>query len=187
MTRTLGTISLCIVLFCTTVACADDSADDWNKIHEWIKRMQSDAAGRGPMQFRFMHPGTILPPGANVRPPLPDNMVVIITKEGAKPANVVVRRNSEHWEVTEKELDQLPDDVRKHVELMLGNFSEPLSKWIGKKTGKMPSPNHIHRFGFVKEPIAMPSDSFEKRLERRFDEMNRRIKQMHELLEQMRE
>ncbi len=200
MTRTLGTIGLCVVLFSIAVAYADDSADDWNKIHEWIDRMQSGDVGRGPMQFRFMHPGTILPPGANVRPPLPDNMTVIITKEGAKPANVVVRRNGKSWEVTEKELDKLPDNVRKHVELILGNFSEPLPKWIGRK--------HIHRLldrpdvplefvpdwphhgrmsdPILKEPAAASSDSFEKRLERRFDEMNRRIEQIHKLLEQMR-
>ena len=191
MTRTFLAVGMCVVLFSTTAACADDSADDWNTLHEWIERMQSDAVGRGPVQFRFMHPGTILPPGANVRPPLPDNMTVIITKEGAKPAKVVVRRNGESWEVTEKELDKLPDDVRKHVELILGNFSEPLPKWIGKKMGEMSSPDHIHRFGFVPDwpthgRMSAPSDSFEKRLERRFDEMNRRIEQLHELLEQMR-
>ncbi len=144
--------------------------DDFNKLHEWIERIQSDAVGRGPIRFRFMHPGAILPPGANVRPPLPDNMTVIITKEGAKPAEVMVRQNGKTWNITEKELDKLPEGVRKHVEQMLGGMSKP---WV-----RMAAP-------ILKEPAAAPSDSFEKLLERRFDEMNRRIEQIHELLEQM--
>ena len=75
---------------------------------------------RPPLRFRFLHPGMIVPPGVAVAPPLPADMSVVISKEGDHPAKIVVRRGTEKWEVTEKELDKLPADIRPHVERMLG-------------------------------------------------------------------
>jgi len=60
--------------------------------------------------------------GAGISPHLhlPSDLTVTITKEGDKPAQVTVQRKDEQWEVTEDELDELPADVRPHVERMLG-------------------------------------------------------------------
>ena len=48
-------------------------------------------------------------------------MSIVISKEGDQPAKIVVKRGDEKWEVTEKELDKLPADVRPHVEHMFGH------------------------------------------------------------------
>jgi hypothetical protein len=51
---------------------------------------------------------------------LPENLSITITKSGKQPAQIVVKRDDENWEVTEDQLDELPDDVRPHVDRMLG-------------------------------------------------------------------
>ncbi len=96
---------------------------DWDTMEKWLHGMWSDGQADGqrpPLRFRFVHPGMILPPGVAVAPPLPADMSVVISKEGDHPAKIVVRRGSQKWEVTEKELDKLPADIRPHVERMLG-------------------------------------------------------------------
>ena len=52
--------------------------------------------------------------------PLPPDTSVVVSKEGDKPANITVKRGDKKWEVTEKQLDKLPADVRPFVEQMLG-------------------------------------------------------------------
>lgn len=53
-------------------------------------------------------------------PDLPEDLSVSISKTGKEPAQIVVKRGDDKWEVTDEQLDQLPDDVRPLVEQMLG-------------------------------------------------------------------
>jgi len=92
---------------------------DLDALRKWYEKAMPEA--RPPMRFRFFQPGMILPPGAPVQPPLPGNMSVAITKQADAPAKISVQRGDQKWEVTEKELDKLPDDVRPHVQRMLGH------------------------------------------------------------------
>lgn len=74
-------------------------------------------------------------------PPLPGNVEIKIIREGKQPATITIRRKAEKshdksdgassddsaakdetWEVSEKELDQLPKDIRRLVEPMLGRM-----------------------------------------------------------------
>lgn len=159
--------------------------DRW-KIEEWFKEFKpDDLLKRGPMQFRFFHPGTILPPGAPVHPPLPGNMSVTIAKQGDKPAKITVKKDDQQWEVTEKELDKLPKDVRPHVERMLGRMP------------RIPT-GRIQRFDFgpgrnipgrprieIQEDLEM--DRHKGRLDKQIEEMNRRIEQLRKSIEQLQE
>ena len=96
---------------------------DWNTIENWLESMipgQGSAGVQPPAQFRIFQPGAIVPKNMLGQKSLPMNMSVSITKEGDKPAKVSVQRGSDNWELTEKDLDKLPADVRPLVEQMLG-------------------------------------------------------------------
>lgn len=163
---------------------------DWQTLNKWMQRMQPGGGLGGPMRFRFFGPGAILPPGASVRPPLPMNLTVAITRSGAEPAKIVVERDKEKWELTENDIDQLPKDIRPHVERMLGRMT---GQWFGKPL----APKDLRQFDFAPgapgwpKPPAMPHmpslDSLEKQMEKRFEQMNRRFEQLQKSLEEIRE
>lgn len=76
------------------------------------------AAGMGDLRFRVLQPGAML----NVTPParLPKDLTITVTRKGDEPAKVTVKKRDQTWEVVEGKLDDLPADVRPHVERMLG-------------------------------------------------------------------
>jgi hypothetical protein len=175
-------------------------ASDFEALRQWMEQMQPGAGvGRNaPFQFRmFGRPGVILPPGAPIHPPLPGNMSITISKTGDKPAQIVVKMDDEKWEVSEKELDKLPEKVRPHVEQMLGLTTGiggggqggmrwhpellPPNATPGQPT---PGPGAVGpeaRFGQGNLP---PWGNIERRLEKRLDEMNRRIEKLQQELHQ---
>ena len=148
---------------------------------DWMKRyfdqFRPGEEGKQPWRFRFWGPGTILPPDAKPDREMPRDMQVTITRSGDDPAKIVVKRGDEKWEVTEDELGKLPDDVRPHVERMLGRTPPPggPKSWSGD-------------FDFVPE---WPGPRWQVRpeggLEKRMEEMNRRIDELRKSLDQMRE
>ncbi len=136
---------------------------------------------RGPMRWRFFGPGAIVPPDAVPRPPLPGNMSVTITKQGDQPAKIKVTRGDQKWELTEDELDKLPDDVRPHIERMLGPI-------VGGRRD-----HHLPGFDFAPDltapvpPQAPPEAHPDGPLEKQLDDMNRRIERLRKSIEDMRE
>ena len=50
----------------------------------------------------------------------PKDLTVQINKQGTKPAEIHVKRGDKSWDVTEEKLDDLPEDIRGHVQQMLG-------------------------------------------------------------------
>ena len=163
---------------------------DRERIDKWIQRIEP-----GPMQFRFFHPGAIVPHGAKVPPPLPGtlpgNMSVTIKKEGDKPAKIVVTRGDDSWEVTDEDLDELPEDIRPHVERILGN--------LGPGAGHIRALNLIPNLTMPQglkvqiherlkpAPGQSPAERARKQMEKRMEEMNRRIENIHKSLEELRE
>mgnify|MGYP005836120717 CR=1 FL=1 len=95
---------------------------EWQRLRDWFERRGDEGErGRVPgLRYHFFGPGILLPPGEAAAPALPSNLSIAITRTGDEPAKIVVRRGDEKWELTEKELDKLPDDIRPHVEQMLG-------------------------------------------------------------------
>ena len=53
-------------------------------------------------------------------------MSISIHKSDDEPTKITVKRDGETWEVTEDNLDELPEDVRGHVKQMLSNGVNPL-------------------------------------------------------------
>jgi hypothetical protein len=136
-------------------------------------REQLGKAGM-PMRMQFFHPGIMLPAGA-VTAPAPENLHMHIDKQGSKPAKIVVERGDERWETTEDQLDKLPNDVRPHVEVLLGRM--PMPKFdveVDPSTAAAPL------------GVPVPPGTSE-RLEKRLDELSRRMEKMGEQLEDLRD
>jgi len=151
-----------------------ESPDDW--VQGYLRQFVPGEEGK-PWRFRFWGPGTILPPDAKPDRRMPGNMQVTVTRSGDDPAKIVVKRGDETWEVTEDELDKLPDDVRPHVERMLGRTPPP--KGPKGRSGD---------FDFVPEwPGLRWQFRPEGPLEQRMEEMSRRIEELRKSLDQMRE
>lgn len=164
---------------------------DWEQMRKWLERMRPGEEGRPPIRFRFFHPGTILPPGAAVQPPLPEGMSIVIRKKGEQPAEIIVAQGDQKWEVNENELDKLPADVRPHVNRMLGRgpqelggrfqFFDFVPEWAPPLAtpdmGEKPSPSGEKVF-------EMPSEG---RMEKRLESLERRLEQMRKSLDELRE
>ncbi|MBC7815361.1 MAG: hypothetical protein IAG10_00515 [Planctomycetaceae bacterium] len=50
---------------------------------------------------------------------LPDDVTVTLIRKGSEPARITVKKGEQTWDVTEKELDKLPEELRKHAESAL--------------------------------------------------------------------
>ena len=69
------------------------------------------------VDLRVIHPYAIQL-GRNIK--FPDDLRITIRKSGNEPAEIIVRRGDDEWEVTERTLDKLPEDVRQYVQQFLG-------------------------------------------------------------------
>jgi membrane-associated protease RseP (regulator of RpoE activity) len=150
---------------------------DWQALEGWLDHMLPNEGA--PLQFHIVRPGAILPLGSPLYPDLPDNVTVVITKHGQEPARIAVHEGDKKWEVTEKELDKLPKDVRPYVDQMLG------SAWRGPMAGKAAA-------GFGASWTAAPAPGqgmirSDTRLQKRLDEMSRQMEEMQKGLEQLRQ
>jgi len=90
----------------------------------------------GPLEFRVVRPGQILPSGGSTTSPpgggpttleitvratskLADGSTVEITRHGADPAKVVVTHDKDKWEGTSGDLSKIPEKIRPEVEKLL--------------------------------------------------------------------
>ncbi len=155
---------------------------EW-QARDWLPRQLRpwNYAGE-PLQFRFIHPPAVLPPDAEVRiEAMPGNMSVTIAKKGNEPAKITVKRGEKEWkDVSEYQLDDLPGDVRPHVERMLRGALGGGPGWTATR-----------RFDFVPYNIAPrqpgdPANFIRTHPPSRTPNLQRQIDQMHEQLEQLR-
>jgi hypothetical protein len=137
---------------------------------EYLERMQQGEALKGPLRWRFFGPGAVLPP--EPPPPLPGNVSITITRQGNQPAKVTVKQGDQKWEVTEEELDKLPEEIRPHVERMLGRV-------VGG------SKDRVFRFDLIPDRGGTQPSASEGRLEKRLEEMNRRIERLRKSIEEL--
>jgi len=161
---------------------------EWDQMRKWMERFRLGEPGKPPLRFRFFHPGTILPPDASVHLALPENLSVTITKKGNEPVTVVVVQGDQRWEVTERDLNKLPDAVRPYVDRMLGLGQRPWSldfdfvpQWEAPVQPETPAPEA------EPQPEAAPPEASGGRVERRMEALERRFEQMRKSLEELRE
>jgi hypothetical protein len=170
-----------------TAAPAPGVAPGEEPLHDWWRKhlgeMLPEGEWQGPWRYRFWGPGGILPPDVQPRPPLPGNLSVTITRSGEEPARIVVKRGDEKWELTEDQLDKLPEEIRPHIERMLGRAA-------ARRAAKPQAPAQrqwSYDFDFIPDWRPPHWEGWtEGRLEKRLEEINRRIDEMRESLDQLR-
>lgn len=143
---------------------------DWQALRGWMERM---TPGGPPMRFQFYHPGTILPPDMPLYPALPNDMSVTVTRQGRQPATIVVQKGDQRWEVSEKELDKLPAEIRGHVERML--TPAPVLGFSADDHRKPAA------------PTPSLSDRLESEIRKQFDKMNEQFEQLRKDVDELRE
>lgn len=148
----------------------------WEK---WLEAFRERFPGQPPLVFRFYHPGVIVPPGESLN--IPKNMTIVITKEGDKPARIVVQKDNQKWEVTENELDKLPADVRPHVEKMLRGSGRPGAVEVKPVVPQAGPPRSLIRPRH--EPQA-ESEARVNKLEEQIKALENRLKALEKKLEQ---
>lgn len=88
-----------------------------NDMRAWMERFNRGEGQGGNFRYRIFGPGAVLP---GTEKGLPKDLSVSITRSGGEPAKITVKKGEQSWEISEKELDKLPEDVRPHVERLLG-------------------------------------------------------------------
>jgi hypothetical protein len=110
------------------VARAPQTADE---LARWFQRVHPGAppglVQQWPnLQFDVVKPGQALvlsnpeSPLLRLSAPLPESLSITITREGKKPAKIKVKQEEREIETTEDKLGELPEDIRRYVEPMLG-------------------------------------------------------------------
>jgi len=163
-----------------------------DRINEMLERLKpGDFPMQGPFRFRFFHPGAVLPSHAAIDERLPGNLSISITKRGEEPTKIVVQRDDEKWELTEEDLDKLPDDVRPHVERMLGRIpkgpADALDSFdfVPNMTGPRWGSSRIEK-RLEPAPAEPSEDRPQNRMQKRMDEMNHRLEELRKQLDQLR-
>jgi membrane-associated protease RseP (regulator of RpoE activity) len=165
---------------------------DWNTVEKWLEgTAQGQGAPRGPFQFRVFGPGAIVPKEGWAPKPLPPNTNINIMKENDQPAKITVKSGDKKWDVTEKELDKLPADIRPHVEQMLGHGVFGI---IGAATVPPGMSGGLSGSGTMQLPPMTPPGMMQgqpfpgnmpQSMEKRLDEMNRRMDQLFKMMEEL--
>lgn len=101
------------------------------RMEEWLEKTR-----RGENQPFRMH---VFGPGVVMRQPqapaLPAGVTVRVERQGDEPAKIHVERGDQKWDVTEKELDKLPEDLRVSIGTMLAPQGGPGGLMIGTPDG----------------------------------------------------
>lgn len=174
-----------------------ESPEEWKNFFDYMQQWEPGKDGRPSMKFRFWRqPGTILPGQPSPAERLPDNVKIEIRKEGEKPAEIKVTRGDESWSVNENELDKLPEDLRPHIERMLGAAHGPTG-WWGITPQGFKLPDAAQDWGSMIEKrfeemnrridrLPNPLEGQDGVLEKRFEDMNRRLDQLRNSIDELR-
>jgi len=157
---------------------------DFEAFRKWFEKMQPGQ----PLRFRFFQPGFVAPPGFGWwqfgwGTTLPEGLTIAITKTGNEPARISVKKDGKTWEVTEKELDKLPPDIRPHVERMLGRGGpidmdfqwEVGPPWFGTEPKEPKWPGRIRQD--LQKQLEKHQQELEK-LQKQLDEMKKSLEQL---------
>ena len=188
---------------------------DANTVRGWLQRIDPNGnLNQLPKRFRLMHPGRIIQLHDNVA--LPNNLQISVQRDNDGPTRIHVQRDDDEWDITEEGIEELPDDIRPHVERMLKSRSiaiqavplqqgrrihipdfrledgEAIRKRIERMLpeGWQLTPPHEDEEGLEEEEGEEFGDSRRgdrwEGFERHMDQLNRQLKEMMEQLEELR-
>jgi len=91
---------------------------DVKLLQEWVERIRRGE--NQPLRFQLFGPGLVIqnmPQAPVVQVPIGVN--IIIVRNAGTPARITVTRGAQRWDVTENELDKLPEDLRETIRVMV--------------------------------------------------------------------
>ncbi len=145
-----------------------EAADEWKMLQDSLRefgavpKSDKDQPGQqDPIRMMYVMPGIVLPEQAG---DFPKDLEVTITKKGDDAAKITVKRGDDQWDVDGKSLDKLPEDIRPHIQRMLGasmNFS--VGGGTVKWSGTFPKPLALPHM--LKKSLRMVPDEASKLLE----------------------
>lgn len=113
-------------------------------IEQALAKLHGDL-GKDPVRMFFARPGVLAEKDVLKHVEFPKNLTVRITKEGDQPAKIHVKRDDKEWEVTEDKLSELPEEIRLHVQPMLGKGASPIRMaWSAAVPGAPPIATWAH-------------------------------------------
>ncbi|MDX1962956.1 MAG: PDZ domain-containing protein [Pirellulales bacterium] len=176
---------------------------DDQAIIKWREKMARHGINLPPQgqanAFAFAFPGPgLAPPSLNddpymqpLAPKLPANLSITITRVGDEPAKITVKRDDKTWELTDKELDKLPEDIRPHVQHMLGRQNPQLmlfDKFAPRDfLIQAVPPNGAPQAGLRVELPEGLNQLHNAQIQRQMEQMQAQLKAMQEEMEKSRE
>ncbi len=137
-------------------------SQELGRFREWIEKLEKGGGENDePLEFRFFGPGIKM----NQLGKFPQGLKVQINKSGDEPAQIKVEKDGETWELTEDQIETLPEEIRPFVESMLSGQGA-----LQLKQFRVPG-------------MQTPWPKFEQRI----DEMNERMDKMFDELKRLRE
>lgn len=89
------------------------------QLEEALQGLKAKAGGD--LGIWLARPGVVASRAAMTRKvEFPKNLSITIRKEGGTPAKISVKKDDKEWEVAEDKVGELPEDVRPHVQQLLG-------------------------------------------------------------------
>ncbi|MGC3971450.1 MAG: PDZ domain-containing protein [Pirellulales bacterium] len=89
--------------------------NDIKRMEEWVEQLRRGE--HQPLRMQMFGPGVVMRKFAP--PPLPAGVSVRVERQADGPTKIHVERGDQTWDVTEKDLDKLPDDLRPSIDAML--------------------------------------------------------------------
>lgn len=131
------------------------------RLQDWIDRLGNGEESEGPLDLRFFGDALPLESGD-----YPLDLRVQIQREGNETARLKVQRGDDSWELSEDDLDQLPDDLRPYVKRMLGGSQVQ----IWPRDGEDDLPPWSGPFGTFPE-FELQMDEMHEQIQRIFEEL----------------
>lgn len=110
---------------------------------------------------------------------LPEDLKVSVTREGKQPAKITIRQDEREIETTEDKLDEVPEDLRKYVEPMLGRARAPWKRQATLRNDVLiPAPPGKEERKLNVRPL--PPEGSKGGLEQRLEQLERRFKRLEQ-------
>jgi membrane-associated protease RseP (regulator of RpoE activity) len=79
-------------------------------------------------------------PARTINGNLPAGVSITVTRKAGSEVSIHVEQNEKKWDITPKQIDELPKELQPHVRAMLGpnpaqRYTPPFSKWLIDKMG----------------------------------------------------
>jgi hypothetical protein len=142
-----------------------------------------------PAHGMFVTKGWSNLPGGKL--PLPDDMSITIVRKGKEPTKITVIHGKEKWEVTDEQLDKLPELVRVFVQQSLGlpwtmGLSAPTPDRLPVPNMPVPPPGEGAGMRVVPLPPGGRPSEVSPDIMKRLELLDRRLEQMQDEIRRLR-